>query len=54
MVNCCLCPAQTLAEYAFTINLELGLLIVEGAMPEQVENRFHQMIQAEVLVKIDS
>ena len=47
-----LVSSANLTEYAFTINMELGLLIAERGMPEQVENHFLQMIQTAVLVKI--
>ncbi|HKQ72820.1 MAG TPA: DISARM system phospholipase D-like protein DrmC, partial [Blastocatellia bacterium] len=44
--------SANLTEYAFTLNMELGLLITGGAIPEQVENHFHQMIQAGVLARL--
>ncbi len=43
--------SANLTEYAFTINMELGLLITGGALPEQVEKHFHQMIQQGVFAK---
>jgi phosphatidylserine/phosphatidylglycerophosphate/cardiolipin synthase-like enzyme len=43
--------SANLTEYAFTLNMELGALIVGGVMPEQVENHFYQMIQAGVFAK---
>ncbi len=48
-----LISSANLTEYAFTINMELGLLVEGGAIPEQIENHFHQMIQSEVLVSIN-
>ncbi len=44
--------SANLTEYAFTINMELGLLIVDDAMPEQVESHFSQMIQKGFLVRV--
>jgi phosphatidylserine/phosphatidylglycerophosphate/cardiolipin synthase-like enzyme len=32
-------------EYAFTINMELGLLVTGGKLPSQVERHFEQMIE---------
>lgn len=43
--------SANLTEYAFTLNMELGALIAGGAIPEQVENHFYQMIQAGVFAK---
>ena len=45
--------SANLTEYAFTINMELGLLIAGGEIPVQVERHFHEMVQASVLVKVD-
>ncbi|MCI0391383.1 MAG: DISARM system phospholipase D-like protein DrmC [Acidobacteria bacterium] len=44
--------SANLTEYAFTLNMELGLLITGGTLPEQVEKQFNRMIQMGVLVKI--
>lgn len=32
--------------YAFTINMELGLLVMGGRMPHQVERHFEELIDA--------
>lgn len=45
--------SANLTEYAFTLNMELGLLINGGELPESVETQFQAMIQAGFLVKID-
>lgn len=37
-------------EYAFTINMELGLLVNGGKLPEQVERNFERLIDAAILV----
>jgi phosphatidylserine/phosphatidylglycerophosphate/cardiolipin synthase-like enzyme len=44
--------SANLTEYAFTLNMELGLLITGGTLPEQVEKQFNRMIQIGVLAKI--
>jgi phosphatidylserine/phosphatidylglycerophosphate/cardiolipin synthase-like enzyme len=44
--------SANLTEYAFTLNMELGLLISGGNLPVQVESQFDQMIQTGVLVKV--
>ena len=36
--------SANLTEYAFTINMELGLLITGGTLPEQVERHFNHLI----------
>lgn len=41
--------SANLTEYAFTLNMELGLLICGGALPSQVEAHFDRMIQTGVL-----
>jgi hypothetical protein len=33
-----------LTEYAFTINMELGLLVTGGPLPGQVEEQFDRLI----------
>jgi phosphatidylserine/phosphatidylglycerophosphate/cardiolipin synthase-like enzyme len=43
--------SANLTEYAFTINMELGLLITGGGLPEQIEQHFDRMIQTGVLAK---
>ncbi len=44
--------SANLTEYAFTLNMELGLLITGGPLPEQVEKHFEQTIQKGILVKL--
>jgi phosphatidylserine/phosphatidylglycerophosphate/cardiolipin synthase-like enzyme len=43
--------SANLTEYAFTLNMELGLLITGGNLPGQVEAHFHRLIEAGVLAK---
>ena len=42
-------PSANLTEYAFTISMELGLLVTGGRFPGQVELQFEQLIEAETL-----
>ena len=44
--------SANLTEYAFTLNLELGLLIAGGAIPKQVEDHFYQMIDVGVFARL--
>ncbi len=44
--------SANLTEYAFTLNMELGLLIAGGAIPKQVEDHFYQMIDAGVFTRL--
>jgi phosphatidylserine/phosphatidylglycerophosphate/cardiolipin synthase-like enzyme len=39
-------------EYAFTINMELGLLVTGGKLPERVERHFERLIGAEILCSV--
>lgn len=39
-------------EYAFTINMELGLLVTGGKLPNQVERHFERLIEANVLSQL--
>ncbi len=41
--------SANLTEYAFTLNMELGLLISGGSLPNQVEAHFDRMIETGVL-----
>lgn len=43
--------SANLTEYAFSINMELGVLITGGPLPDQVESHFSKMIQDGVLTK---
>jgi phosphatidylserine/phosphatidylglycerophosphate/cardiolipin synthase-like enzyme len=44
--------SANLTEYAFTINMELGLLISGGSLPVQVEGQFDRLILAGVLAMV--
>ncbi len=44
--------SANLTEYAFSINMELGVLITGGGTPVQVEDHFGRMIQTGILVKV--
>jgi phosphatidylserine/phosphatidylglycerophosphate/cardiolipin synthase-like enzyme len=44
--------SANLTDYAFTINMELGLLVTGGNLPEQVERHFGGLIDAGQLVKV--
>ena len=39
-------------EHAFTINMELGLLIHGGHLPKQIEQHFDRLIAKKMLVKV--
>jgi phosphatidylserine/phosphatidylglycerophosphate/cardiolipin synthase-like enzyme len=39
-------------DYAFTINMELGLLVTGGKLPQQVESHFDKLVEAAVLVPV--
>ena len=41
--------SANLTEQAFTLNMELGLLLMGGGLPAQVEKHFERMIQMGVL-----
>jgi phosphatidylserine/phosphatidylglycerophosphate/cardiolipin synthase-like enzyme len=44
--------SANLTEYAFTLNMELGLLMTGGVLPGQVEKHFDRMIETKVLVRV--
>lgn len=44
--------SANLTEYAFTINMELGLLVTGGNLPKQIEQHFDRMIQMGVLARL--
>ena len=44
--------SANLTEYAFTINMELGLLMTGGTLPEQVERQFDRLIGTGVLATV--
>jgi len=43
--------SANLTEYAFTLNMELGLLITGGSLPSQVESHFDRLIEVKLLAK---
>jgi phosphatidylserine/phosphatidylglycerophosphate/cardiolipin synthase-like enzyme len=43
--------SANLTEYAFSINMELGVLITDGASPGEVEAHFGKMIESGLLAK---
>jgi phosphatidylserine/phosphatidylglycerophosphate/cardiolipin synthase-like enzyme len=44
--------SANLTEYAFTINMELGLLIIGGELPVQVEDHFDRLIKDGTLAEV--
>jgi phosphatidylserine/phosphatidylglycerophosphate/cardiolipin synthase-like enzyme len=44
--------SANLTEYAFTINMELGLLVTGGKLPEQVERHFDRLVETGVLAGV--
>jgi len=50
--RCLLISSANLTEYAFTLNMELGVLITGGALPRRVEGRFDKLIEKGVLVRV--
>lgn len=44
--------SANLTEYAFTLNMELGLFITGGALPEEIEKHFDRMIQTGIVVRL--
>lgn len=43
--------SANLTEYAFTVNMELGVLVTGGEQPSQIEAHFHRMVENGILVK---
>ena len=43
--------SANLTEYAFSINMELGILFTDGASSVEVEAHFGKMIEAGLLAK---
>jgi phosphatidylserine/phosphatidylglycerophosphate/cardiolipin synthase-like enzyme len=39
-------------EYAFTINMELGLLVTGGSLPDQVERHFERLVETDRLLRV--
>jgi phosphatidylserine/phosphatidylglycerophosphate/cardiolipin synthase-like enzyme len=44
--------SANLTEYAFTINMELGLLVTGGKLPGQVERHFERLVAAGMLLRV--
>jgi phosphatidylserine/phosphatidylglycerophosphate/cardiolipin synthase-like enzyme len=44
--------SANLTEYAFTLNMELGLLVTGGKLPAQIERHFAQLIEVGQLVAV--
>lgn len=44
--------SANLTEYAFTINMELGLLVTGGKLPVRVERHFEQLVTTGTLLRI--
>jgi len=44
--------SANLTDYAFTINMELGLLVTGGKLPEHVERHFERLIEAGQLTRV--
>ena len=44
--------SANLTQQAFTINMELGVLVQGGTMPSRVEKQFDQLIAKEILADI--
>ena len=44
--------SANLTEYAFSINMELGMLVTGGRLPGQIERHFQRLIEMGVLVKL--
>jgi len=50
--RCLFLSSANLTEYAFSINMELGMLVTGGPMPVQVEAQFDRLIGNGVLVRV--
>lgn len=46
--------SANLTKYAFTQNMELGLLITGGRMPSQIESHFHHLIDERIFREVES
>jgi phosphatidylserine/phosphatidylglycerophosphate/cardiolipin synthase-like enzyme len=44
--------SANLTEYAFTINMELGLLVTGGTLPERVQRHFERLVTAGTLLRV--
>jgi phosphatidylserine/phosphatidylglycerophosphate/cardiolipin synthase-like enzyme len=50
--RCLFLSSANLTEYAFSINMELGMLVTGGPLPQQVELQFDALIGNGVLVTV--
>jgi phosphatidylserine/phosphatidylglycerophosphate/cardiolipin synthase-like enzyme len=50
--NWLLLTSANLTQYAFQLNMELGVLVTGGTLPAQVESQLVRMIQTKILTKI--
>jgi len=48
-----LLTSANLTEYAFTMNMELGMMVTGGGLPGQIERHFDRMVERGVLLPID-
>ena len=44
--------SANLTRYAFSVNMELGVLVTGGRLPRQVEENFDRLIRIGVLVRV--
>ena len=44
--------SANLTEYAFTVNMELGVLFHGGHVPREIEEHFDRLIESGVLVRV--
>lgn len=44
--------SANLTEYAFSVNMELGMLVTGGPLPAQVEEQFDRLIGNKALTRI--
>lgn len=50
--RCLFLSSASLTEYAFSINMELGVLVTGGPLPTQVQEQFDRLIGNGVLVRV--
>lgn len=50
--RCLFLSSANLTEYAFSINMELGMLVTGGPLPAQVEEQFDRLIGNGVLLRV--
>jgi phosphatidylserine/phosphatidylglycerophosphate/cardiolipin synthase-like enzyme len=50
--RCLFLSSANLTEYAFTINMELGLLVKGGKLPRQVEEHFDRLMNSQTILPI--